>query len=215
MCATLALVPAVLLYGVSVATSLHIFVERYELVAVPGIALCWAWIFSLIDSRLLRVLGCAALVTWSAYQNYASPTAGAHRESWKYALEFADANAAQDGSTLVICSDVPESNFQSMPTGPAGESDLFAPLSYYKIKSAVVPMPRALNEQAQLIGRRFSSQPANRERRFLALAYKKSYPTLDWLENLTSITHVFHVLGTFDGITVIEFVPRNAHRTSA
>jgi len=211
MCAALALVPAVLLYAVSVATPLHIFIERYELVAVPGIALCWAWILSRVDSRLLRVLGCAALVTWSAYQNFSSPTARAHRESWKYALEFADANAAQDGSSLVICSDVPESNFQNMPTGPAGESDLFAPLSYYKVRSTVVPMPRALNEQAQLIGRRFSSQPANHERRFLALAYKRSYATLNWLESLTSTTHAFHVLGNFDGITVIEFVPRNAH----
>ena len=208
-CAALALVPTAILYGVSVATPLHVFVERYEAVAVPGIALCWAWIFSLIDSRLLRVLGCAALVTWGACQNYTSPTAGTHRYSWKYALEFADANAAQDGSPLLICSDLPQSNFWSMPTGPASESVLFAPLSYYKVKSTVVPMPRAWNEQAQLIGRRFSLPPANHER-FLALAYKKSHTTLDGLESLTSTTHVAHVLGDFDSVTVIEFVPRNA-----
>ncbi|MFZ0798782.1 MAG: glycosyltransferase family 39 protein [Terriglobales bacterium] len=210
MCVTLALVPTVILYGVSVTTPLHIFVDRFELVAVPGVALCWAWIFTLIDSRLLRVLGCAAVVTWSAYQNYTSPTASSHRYSWKNALEVADANAARDGSSLVICSDLPEADFWSMPSGPASESVLFAPLSYYKVRATVVPMPRALNEQAQLIGRRFSSQRANGTR-FLALAYKKSYPTLDWLENLNSTTHKFHVLGTFDGITVIEFVPRNTH----
>jgi 4-amino-4-deoxy-L-arabinose transferase-like glycosyltransferase len=211
ICATLALVPTAILYGVSVVTPLHIFAERYELVAVPGVALCWAWIFSLIDTRLLRVLGCAALVTGSAYQNYTSPTARAHRESWKYALEFADVNATRDGSSLVICSDLPESNFWSMPTGAASESVLFAPLSYYKVRSPVIPMPRALNEQARLIGRRFSLPPINSER-FLALAYRKSYPTLEWLESLTSTTHAFHVLGNFDGITVIEFVPRDAPR---
>ncbi len=210
MCATLALVPAVMLYGVSVATPLHIFIDRYEAVAVPGIALCWAWIFSPIDSRLLRVLGCAALVTWSAYQNYTSPTASAHRYSWKYALEFADANAAQDGSPLVICSDLPESDFWSMPTGPASESVLFAPLSYYKVRSTVVPMPRALNEQAQLIGKRFLAGAALHHERFLALAYKPSYPTLGWLESLASTTYVTHALGDFDGIAVIEFDPRNA-----
>jgi hypothetical protein len=55
--------------------------------------------------------------------------ASIHGYSWKYALEFADANAAQDGSPLVICSDLPEADFQSMPTGPASESVLFAPLS--------------------------------------------------------------------------------------
>jgi hypothetical protein len=214
MCATLALVPSVILYGVSVATPLHIFIRRYEAVAVPGIALCWAWIFSLIDSRLLRVLGCAALVTWTAYQNYTSPRASIHGRTWKYALEFADANAARDGSPLVICSGLPESDFWSMPTGPAGESVLFAPLSYYKVRATVVPMPRDLDEQAQLIGRRFFLRAALNHERFLALGFPTSYPTLHWLASLTSTTHVSHVLGDFDGIAVIEFVPRNAPSTS-
>ncbi len=210
MCAALALVPSVILYGVSVATPLHIFVNRYEAVAVPGIALCWAWIFSLIDSRLLRVLGCVAFVAGSAYQNYTSPMASTHGYSWKDALEFADANAAQDGSPLVICSDLPESDFWSMPSGPASESVLFAPLSYYKVRSTVVPMPRTLNEQAQLIGKRFLVEAALHHERFLALGWVRSYPTLDWFAGLTSRTHVHHVLGEFDGIVVIEFVPRNA-----
>ncbi len=210
MCANLALVPTVILYGVSVTTPLHIFIERYEVVAVPGVALCWAWIFSRIDSRLLRVMGCAALVTWSAYRNYTSPTATSHLYSWKNALEFADTNAARDGSPLVICSDLREADFWSMPTGPAGESVLFAPLSYYKVRATVVPMPRALNEQAQLIGKRFLLEAVLQHRRFLALAHKPSYPTLDWLESLTSISHATHALGDFDGIRVIEFVPRNA-----
>jgi len=208
MCATLALVPSVILYGVSVTTPLHVFLDRYEAVAVPGIALCWAWIFSLIDSRLLRVLGCAVLVTWSAYLNYTSPMASTHGYSWKYALEFADANAAQDGSPLVICSDLPEADFQSMPTGPASESVLFSPLSYYKVRAAVVPMPRALNEQAQVIGRRFLLRIDNK--RFIAIGWIRSYPTLDWFASATSTTHVPHVLGEFLGIVVVEFVPRNA-----
>jgi hypothetical protein len=208
MCATLALVPSVFLYEVSVATPLHVFIDRYEAVAVPGIALCWAWIFSLIDSRLLRVLGCAALVTWSAYQNYTSPMAGIHGYSWKYALEFADANAAQDGAPLVICSDLPEADFQNMPAGPASESVLFAPLSYYKIRTAVVPMPRALNQQAQLAGRGFLLRATRNHERFLALGFAPSYPTLQWFITLTSMTHVPHILGSFDGVAVVEFDPR-------
>jgi hypothetical protein len=210
ICAILALVPSVILYGVSVATPLHIFIPRYEAVAVPGIALCWAWIFSLIDSRLIRVLGCVVLVTLTAYLNYTSPRAGIHGRSWKYALEFADANVARDGSPLVICSGLPESDFWSMPTGPTGESVLFAPLSYYKVRATVVPMPRDLDEQAQLIGRRFFSRAAPNHERFLALGFPTSYPTLYWLASLTSLTHVSHVLGNFDGIAVVEFVPRNA-----
>ena len=60
-CGSLALVPILILYGVSMGTSIHIFLDRYCIVAVPGIALCWAFIVSRIDSRALRLLFCAAL----------------------------------------------------------------------------------------------------------------------------------------------------------
>jgi hypothetical protein len=213
LCATLALVPSVILYGVSITTPLHVFINRYEAVAAPGIALCWAWSFGLIDSRLLRVLGCAVLVTWSAYQSYTSPMAGTHGYSWKDALEFADGNAAQDGSPLVICSDLPESDFQNMPTGPANESLLFSPLSYYRVRATVVPMPRTLTDQAQVIGRRFLLEVNNKgvnNKRFIAIGWIRSYPTLDWFASTTSTTHVPHVLAEFLGIVVVEFVPRNA-----
>src|ERR1051326_6995525 len=168
LCATLAFVPVGILYGITLATPLHVFVDRYEAVAVPGIALSWAWLLTFVDSRPLRLLGCVALVTWGAYGYYRSPRAGLHGFTWKYALEFADANAARDGASLVICSDLPEADFQSMPAGPVSESVLFSPLSYYKIRARVVPMPRALNGQAELIGRDVSSQAALHHGRFLA-----------------------------------------------
>ena len=210
MCAALALAPALILYIVSVTTPMHLFVNRYEAVVVSGIALAWAWSFSLIDSRLLRVLGCAALVTCFAYQRFSSPMARDHSYSWKYALQVADANAGVDGAPVVICSDFPEADFQDMPTGPPSESSLFAPLSYYKVQSTVVPLPRALNEQAQLIGRSFVSQAASNHQRFLAVCYQPSYLTLDWLVSMTSGTHVAHWLGDFHGVRVFEFDPRNA-----
>ena len=71
-------------------------------------------------------------------------------------------------------------------------------------------MPRDLDERAQLIGRRFFVQAALNHERFLALGFPTSYPTLDWLESLSSTTYVHQELGTFDGIAVIEFAPRNA-----
>ncbi len=55
LCTSLALVPLLILYGLSVGTSIHVFVPRYRLVAVPGIALCWALVVSWIDSRVLRL----------------------------------------------------------------------------------------------------------------------------------------------------------------
>jgi len=209
MCATLAVAPLVILYVISVATPLHVFIDRYEGVAVPGIALSWAWIFSLINSRMLRLIGCVALVTWSACLSYTSPTAHIHKNTWKYALQFADTNAAPDGAPLVICSDLPEADFQPMPAGPAGESVLFASLGYYKVRATVIPMPRTLNQNAQVIGAHFIQRSALNHQRFLALGYIASYPTLDWLASQTSDTYVSRVLGDFDDVKVVEFAPRS------
>jgi Dolichyl-phosphate-mannose-protein mannosyltransferase len=212
MCATLAVVPLVILYVISVATPLHVFIDRYEGVAVPGIALSWAWIFSLINSRWLRLIGCIALVAWSAGLSYSSPTAHTHKNSWKYALQFADDNAAPDGAPLVICSDLPEADFQPMPAAPLGQSVLFATLGYYPVRATVIPMPRTLNTEAQLIGARFIQRAGVDHQRFLALGFIASYPTLDWLASQSSDTYVSRVLGDFDDVKVVEFVPRDISR---
>jgi hypothetical protein len=209
VCATLGVVPAAILYLVSVNTPIHVFVERYEGVAVPGIALCWAWIFTLVDSRMLRVLACVALVAWSAYQYYTSPFGGMHGYSWKYALAVADANASRDAAPILMCSDLPEADFH-MPSVPVADSALFSPISYYKVHTTVVPMPRALNEQAQMIGRDFLLQAAANHQRFLAMGFGPSYPTLQWLIRMTAMTHTTQVIGTYQGIAVIEFDPTAA-----
>ena len=62
LCVSLALVPILCLYAISVTTSVHVFIPRYLLVAVPGISLCWGWLCSLIDSRALRGFFCFAFV---------------------------------------------------------------------------------------------------------------------------------------------------------
>jgi len=207
MCLALALVPMLTLYGLTVTTPIHIFVSRYEAVAVPGIALCWAWVFSRIRSRRLRILCCAALVAVSAYMSYTSPNARSHGYTWKYALEFANKNAAYDNAPLVICSDLPEADFQPLPTVAPENSVLFSPLGYYKIQASVIPLPRALNEQAQIAGEDFLS---SHHERFLVLAHKPSRPTIEWFKEKTSANSAARVLAVFDDISVVEFAPRNS-----
>jgi hypothetical protein len=210
LCISLALVPILILYGVSAGTSIHIFVARYRLVAVPGVALCWAFAVSRIDSRALRSLFCAALVAVSAYYYFSSPSARQHNYSWKDALEVAQKNASSDNAPVLICSDLPEADHTPMPVGAAiKDSALFAPLTYYKMSVPVVPLPRALNDEAKRAGSQFLQEAARRHQRFLALAYEASYDTLDWLQDNASETHDTHELGTFDGVEVLEFVPRN------
>jgi|SRR5208282_4272869 len=209
LCASLAFIPILILYGVSVETPIHVFVYRYRLVAVPGIALCWAWLVSRIDSRVLRLLFSVALVASVAYPYFTSPAALHHGYTWKYALELAEKNASADNAPVLICSDFPEADVEPIPVGAAvKDSGLFAPLSYYKLTVPVVGLPRALNDQAIAIVSRFLGEPARRRERFLALGFVASYETLHMIESSAAATHTERLLGTFDGIVVLEFTPR-------
>jgi len=208
LCASLGLIPILILYGVSAETSIHVFVDRYRLVAIPGIALCWAWLVSRIDSRALRLLFCFALVASIAYPYYGSPATRTHGYSWKYALEAAEKDASTDNATVLICSDLPEADHVPMPAGAAvKDSNFFSPLSYYKLSVPVVGLPRVLNQDARRIVSNFLPEAAQRHERFLAVAFKASYPTLQFIVSSSAGTHSARVLGTFDGVEVVEFTP--------
>jgi hypothetical protein len=209
LCVSLALVPILILYSLSTATPIHVFIPRYQLVAVPGIALSWALVASLIDSRRLRLLCCLAMVAVMALISFTSRRARSHETSWKAALAFAEKNSSADNAPVLICSGLSESDYMLMPTGSAIEdSGILAQLSYYKLTVPVVPLPLSLNDQAMRLGSRFVQQAADRHERFLAMAFVSSYKSLDWLaSNAAGIDYV-HELGVFDGIKVLEFVPR-------
>jgi Dolichyl-phosphate-mannose-protein mannosyltransferase len=214
LCVSSALVPILTLYAVSVGTSIHVFEFRYRLVAVPGVALCWALAISRIRSRNLRLLFCAMVVATTAYHYFTDPIFRIHGYTWKYALEFAEKNASPDNAPVLICSDFPESNSMPMPIGSAvRDSAIFAPLSYYQLSVPLVALPRALNEEAMRVGSRFLQDAVQRHKRFLALAFVPSYGTLDWIANHASGVQV-RELGVFDGIKVLEFDPRTSANTS-
>jgi len=210
LCASLALIPILILYGVSVGTSTHIFTTCHRLDAVPGIALCWAFVLSRLHSRNLRLLFSVALVTVTATTLLEArlPTAKVHGYAWKYALEYVEKNASTDDAPVMICSDFPEADYATMPLNSAKDSKLFAQLSYYKLTVPVVPLPRALNNEAMRVGSSFLKEAAQKHERFLALANEPSYRTLDWLTQNAAATHSVRKLGVFDGIEVLEFVPR-------
>jgi uncharacterized membrane protein YidH (DUF202 family) len=215
LCLSLALVPLLTLYGLSVGTSVHVFVSRYRLVAVPGIALCWAFLVSRIGSQALRLLFCLVLVTVAVAHCFSSPAYRHHQYSWKQALGFAEQNASADNAPVLICSDLPESDHMTMPVGSAIEdSGILPPLSYYKLSSPIVALPRALNGEAIRDGSRFIEEAAQRHERFLALAFVESYGTLDWLRNKAAGKFNVSERGAFDGVKVLEFVPRSQEHAS-
>ncbi len=212
-CLTLALVPLLILFSVSVATSLHVFVFRYRLVAIPGIALCWGLAISRVNSRWLRALFSAALVLAIAYPYFNSVRSASHEHSWKYALEIAQRESSPDNAPLLICSDLIESDRAALPSGSdVMDSPLFPALSYYKVSVPIVALPRSLNEKTIHIADEFVQNAAAHRQKFLALGYTPSYDTLHWIISIASKSHTVRVLGQNEqttGIVVLEFEPIN------
>lgn len=208
ICASLAFIPLLILYGVSVATPIHIFSPYHRPLAVPGIALCWALLVSLFPSRGFRLLFCLALVGITAFTYFLSPKTNEHGPTWKYALTVAEKNASVDNASVLICSPLPESSYSTIPLDSAKTSFFFLQLSYYKLSVPVVPLPMALNEESIRVASRFLQTATRNHQRFLALADARSYKTLDWLAHTTSATYSVHGLGVFDSVEVLEFSPR-------
>jgi hypothetical protein len=209
VCASLGLIPLLFLFAVTALTPTNIWVTRYRLIAIPGIALWWGWLISRIDSKLLRVLFCVAVVVTATYKKLSSPDAKLHFYSWKYAIALAEKNAAPDNATVLMCSDFPSSDYFPMPVGEAvKDSALFAPLSYYKLSVPVVALPRSLNDEAKRISSDFVRQAGARHELFLVLAYRPSFPTQQWIKTISAPTHTFKPLAQPDGVLVLEFTPR-------
>jgi hypothetical protein len=206
LCSCLALVPTLILFEVSRATSMHVFLPRYQVVALPGVALLWALVASLMKSRTLRLLCCLVMVVVMASLSFTTPSSRRHEQSWKAALAFVEKNASVDDAPVVICSGISESDHMMMPTGRAlADSAVLTPLLYYKLTVPVVPLPRSLNEETVRVGSYFL---AHQHERFLAMASEYSYPTLAWLAGHARRTDDVQELGVLDGVKILEFVPR-------
>jgi len=207
LCLALGFIPVLILYGVSVATPLHLFTERHRLVAIPGIALTWAFLLSRIDARWIRFAFCVALVGLTAFHNFRDPAYRQHGYTWKHALALAD-QAAAGQAPILICSDLPESDYAVMSAGNAKDSRYFIQLSYYTVNAPVVGLPRTLNDETRRVVSQFLLAAAPRRQRFLAMAFGPSWETLRYLISNTAGTYQARVLGQPDGIAIVEFLPR-------
>ena len=209
VCASLALIPVLILYGVSVGTSIHLFKASHELVTVPGIALCWALVVSHFNFRGFRLLFCIVLLIAADSQylgsSYISPR---QADSSKYAFEFIQKNASVDNARVLLCSGFTESDDVAMPLDSAKESRYFSQLSYYKLSVPVTPMPKTLNAEAIRVGSWFLQEVSRKHERFLAVGSKPSDGILDWIEQNSAETYYVRKLGVFGGMEVLEFVPR-------
>jgi len=211
-CLTVAWVPLLVLYGTSTVTPIHVFALRYRMVAIPGIALCWALLLARIDSRLIRAGFCLVLLAAVAQKQFDFPihgsdASGMRVNSWKAAIAAVNANTVTDHAPVLMCSDLVESNVLPIPAD-AKTSSLFAPLSYYKIQSPVVPLPMTMNSLAKNQLQKFLSTAVTTRERFLAMAYQTSAANLRAIGDAAGSSYESKALGTYDGVMVVEYDPR-------
>ena len=208
LCPLLALVPASILFGLSVATPLHLVIPRYFTVVAPGSALTWGLLTSRIDSRLLRQIFCVGLVAVTMFECYSSPNARRHAVNFKQAHEFVNANVAKDKAPVLVCSAFIEADFEPLPTDRNSENALNSQLTYYPINTQVAFLPMSLNDEAMRIGKQTVMTALQRRQRFLIVAAPTSYQTIDWLANYSTGALTARPMGTFDDeIVVVEFRP--------
>jgi hypothetical protein len=210
VCVSLALIPLLIVFGLSRWTPLHMFAVQHRISAVPGIALCWAFLMSRFRFPVLRRAFLVLFAVGVAILWFLSPGSGQHAHNWKAALLAVQKDA--DGAPVVVCSDFPESNFASMPVTSVEDSRYFVPLSYYRLNAPVVPLPQDLNDEAESLGTRFLARAASGHERFLAVGDIESYKTLDWLAQQAAASYTVRKVGVFDEIEVLEFIPRVGSR---
>jgi len=201
---SMAVVPVLLLFAMSKWTTMPVFINRYVLACVPGLAICWALPLRSVDSPLLRKLCCGGLVALTAIT--ASQDLRFPPYSWKYALKVAEKITAEDKAPVLMCSDHIESNYHPMSDLPATENPYLSPVSYYRLHAPIIALPRELNDDAKARVTRFLA--TGPRRRFLAMAFRPSYPTLDWIIRQSGAEFEAHQVGLYDGVAVVEFVPR-------
>ncbi len=208
VCVSLALIPVLLLFGVSAGTSIHIFATRHRIEAASGIALCWAMLFTQVKNRSARLIICLLLVAASTYQGFASN--GKHLYSWKDAIEAVKKNASVDNAPVLICSDFPESDYVTMPLDAPKKPLLHATLLLQTQRARRAAAARTQSEAMRVASNFYQFTVINHQR-FLAMGYIPSYQTLDWLAGSASAQYSVRVLGNYEGVLVLEL--RSARAT--
>jgi hypothetical protein len=210
LCFAVGVVPVSILFLISKFSGIHVFESRYTLVAVPGLAICWALLAHISPLTWGRFLLVSLLLGLGIAPQLMHGPVLDHDGDMRGGLAFADARAQAIRGPIVLCSQFVESEGEGtpMPQDPKS-SKLFSPLSYYPVHSQVVPLPRVLNNQTIYLATRFLEDSKVQSRPFVVVGVQASRPVLKWFSQQTSGTYSIQwhepVGETY---MVVEFTPR-------
>lgn len=199
-----AAVPMFLLFIAAKLSGSDLFVGRYLIPYVPGIALCFGMVLEYLSTRLRTGLVLLIFLIPNAISvfqgQFPSHTAWGN---WAAAIEFVDKENRTSGMPVLMRSPFPESDFFAWRTEKMDDSALYAPLGFYRSPGDWHPLPVTLNSDAEyLIGNLSSGKTAlffvSREDDLVPDPY------IAYLSGLARPSGEFRQVADFEGVRVFR-----------
>lgn len=203
-------VPMCLLYVAAKLSGSDLFVGRYLLPYVPGIALCFGLILEYLSPRLRTGLVLLIFLIPVAISccrgEFASHTS---RGNWAAAIEFIDNENRKVSLPAMMRSPFPESDFFEWRKARMNDSAIYAPLAFYQGSTEWHPLPVTFTrEAARAIDNLVQIQSAARRGLFFADAANEDHETADpylaYFRTRAGAHGEFQEVGNFEGIRVFR-----------
>ena len=202
--------PILLLLLISLFSEARLFVPRYYLWGVPGLAILLASALSSIKPLpARRAAGLVVLLALCVRRVPIGPAAHGG-EDWRGALQAANGLVARSHYTLLLRSGFPERPFHGPGEAPTLDEPLMAPLAMYPWPGRVELAPCWLEEADRRRLEEIVSSHVSRHAGFVFVTPNNQGPPTDaWLlGRLSGENYRVSSLGDFAGITALVFEPR-------
>ena len=202
-----AIVPPSLLYLISYVSPTSVLLPRYFSVALPGLALSVAWVFSSFGPPLARTILVMTLVAGAILDRGGSPRKVRHaNEDWREAMAVVKQQTDAVSMPVLVRSDFIESADPAIFTDPDQAEFLLAPQLAYPVGGIVIPLPiHAERESFQRLDS-IVDQILVKGDRFLLVGSALDERYQIWLKGrLHSQNFTGHPLGSFGTVAVVLF----------
>jgi hypothetical protein len=200
--------PILILLVTSLSSEAKLFVPRYYIWGVPGVAILAASILSAVHPLpARRVVGLLILVAFCA-RRVPAGDAGHGGQDWRGAMRAAQSVMQSSNATLLLRSGFPELPINGPGKRSPSEEPLMAPLAMYPVSGRVLMAPCWLDDADRARLEKVVSALLPQRAKLLYISPSDFPYTSVWLQGrLSGAGYRSSSLGDFQGITAMQFVP--------
>ena len=201
--------PILILLVTSLSSEAKLFVPRYYIWGVPGVAILAASILLAAhpSCSARRVVGLLMLIAFCA-RRVPAGDAGHGGQDWRGAMWAAQSVMQSSKATLLLRSGFPELSINGSGKLSAIEEPLMAPLAMYPVSGRVLIAPCWLDEADRVRLEKVVSAVLPQRGKLLGISPSDFPYTSVWLQGrLSGAGYRWSSLGDFQGITAMQFAP--------